>query len=117
MSRLLIITRPSLAPGFQLAGVDACSAEDVETAQELIADWLEAGETGLLAIDDGLLALIDPSLLKRLETSDNLPYMAIPGGQPVGPEASRRYRITQMIRRAIGFHITFKGEETEVNGQ
>ncbi len=114
MSRLLIITRPSLVPGFQLAGVDARSAEDVETAQELITKWLETGETGLLAIDDGLLELMDPALLKRLETSDHLPYMAIPGGQPVGPETSRRYRITQMIKRAIGFHITFKGEETEV---
>lgn len=113
MSHLLVITRPSLVPGFQLAGVDAFSAQDVETAEELIADWLEGGETGLLAIDDGLLALMDPALLKRLETSDNLPYLAIPGGQPVGPEASRRYRITQMIRRAIGFHITFKGEQTE----
>jgi len=31
----------------------------------------------------------------------------------LGPEASRRHRIAEMIRRAIGFHITFKGEEAE----
>ncbi len=111
MSRLLVITRPTLVSGFQLAGVDAYGAEDVETAQELISGWLEAGEVGLLAIDDGLLARMDPLILKHLETSDRLPYLAIPGGEPLGPEASRKHRIAEMIRRAIGFHITFKGEE------
>lgn len=113
MSRLLVITRPSLVYGFQLAGVEAFSAEDVETAQELIESWLEAGEAGLLAIDDGLLAHLDPVLLKRLESSENLPVLAIPGGEPMGAEVSRRHRIAEMIRRAIGFHITFKGEEAE----
>jgi hypothetical protein len=29
----------------------------------------------------------------------------------LGPEVSQRHRITTMIRRAIGFHITFKGEQ------
>ncbi len=114
MSRLIIITRPTLVAGFRLAGVDAHGVEDVETAQELIASWLEAGEVGLLAIDDGLLAHIDPTLLKSMEDSEQLPFLAIPGGQPLGSESSRRHRIAEMIRRAIGFHITFKGEEGEV---
>ena len=111
MSQLFVLTRPSLVTGFQLAGIDAYCAEDVETAQELINKWLSPGEVGLLAIDDGLLAHMDTAFLKRLDASENLPYLAIPGGQPLGPEASQRYRIAAMIRRAIGFHITFKGEE------
>lgn len=114
MSRLLVVTRPELVHGFQLAGVDAYGAEDVESAQELIDSWLVAGEVGLLAIDDGLLESMDPAVVRRLETSDRLPFLAIPGGRPLGPEASRKYRIAEMIRRAIGFHITFRGEETEV---
>lgn len=112
MSRLLILTRPPLVPGFRLAGVDAYGAEDVESAQELIEGWLMAKETGLLAIDDGLLEHMDSSFVKDLEASENLPYLVIPGGGPLGPEISRRHRIAEMIRRAIGFHITFKGEET-----
>ena len=111
MSQLFVITRPTLVTGFHLAGVDAFGAEDVEIAQDLIDKWLNAGEVGLLAIDDGLLAHMDPAFLKRLDSSENLPYLAIPGGKPLGPEASRRHRIATMIRRAIGFHITFKGEE------
>ena len=113
MSRLIVVTRPTLVTGFQLAGVDAYGADDVETAQELINGWLEAGEVGLLAIDDGLLVRMDPAFVKHLDFCDQLPYLAIPGGQSLGPEASRRYRIAEMIRRAIGFHVTFKGEETE----
>jgi vacuolar-type H+-ATPase subunit F/Vma7 len=113
MSRLLIVTRPSLAPGFELAGVEAYGVEDVETAQELIDGWLNAGETGLLAIDDGLLAHMEPASINRLEAAEDMPFLAIPGGEALGPEASREHRIAEMIRRAIGFHITFKGEKAE----
>ncbi len=110
MSRLLVITRPELALGFQLAGVDAYGVADVESAQELIAGWLEEEEANLLAIDDGLLSRMDPAFINRLEACDHLPYLAIPGGQPLGPESSRSYRIAELVRRAIGFHITFRGE-------
>jgi len=111
MSQLFVLTRPSLVPGFQLAGVDAHGVEDVETAQEWIEKWMTTGEVGLLAIDDGLLSQIDASFMKRLAASEHLYYLAIPGGGPLGPEALHRHRIATLIRRAIGFHITFKGEE------
>lgn len=111
MSQLFVVTRPGLVPGFQLAGVDAHGAEDVETAQDLISTWLDTGEVGLLAIDDGLLDHMEANFIKRLSASEHLLYLAIPGGKPLGPEASQRHRITALIRKAIGFHITFKGEE------
>jgi vacuolar-type H+-ATPase subunit F/Vma7 len=114
MSQLFVITRPSLVPGFQLAGVDAHEAEDVETAQDLISGWLDSGEEGLIAIDDGLLAHMDARFLKRLASSEHLLHLPIPGGKPLEPEASQRSRVTALIRKAIGFHITFKGEEEGV---
>ena len=114
MSRLFILTRPELAVGFQLAGIEAYVAEDVETAQELIESWIAAGEEGLLAIDDGLMKKMSPAFLKRVEDTGKIPFLEIPGGEPLGPESSRKYQMAEMIRRAIGFHITFKGEEEEV---
>lgn len=114
MSRLLIITRPHLLPGFELARVDAFAARDVEEAAELIAELLRSREPGLLAIDDGLHALLDPALIRRLDAAEQLPHLVIPGGQPLGPEATRKYRFAEMIRRAIGYHLVFKGEETGV---
>ena len=114
MSQLLVITRPAFVSGFRLAGVAAFGAVDVESAEELIAKWLAAGETGLVAIDEGLLERMDPALLSKLRAAQQLLYLAIPGGEPLGPEASRRVRIATMIRRTIGFHITFRGEERQV---
>jgi vacuolar-type H+-ATPase subunit F/Vma7 len=110
MSRLLVVTRPALVAGFHLAGVEAFPAEDAEAAQRLITEWLDTNEAGLLAVDDGLLIGFDPVFQRRLEAADRLPHVAIPGGGPLGPAGSRRQQIAELIRRAIGFHITFRGE-------
>ena len=114
MSSLLVVTRPALVTGFRLAGVKAFGVEDVESAQELIDSWLDAGEAGLLAIDDGLLERMDPAFIKRLNAAEHLPHLAIPGGRALGREASRRHRIAEIIRRAIGFQITFRGESPDI---
>ena len=81
MSQLFVLTRPGLVSGFQLAGVDAHGAETVESAQEMITGWMESGEGGLLAIDDGLLAAMDEHFVKRLSSSSKLLYLPIPGGK------------------------------------
>jgi hypothetical protein len=69
---------------------------------------MTAGEVGLLAIDDGRWhtdSLFETPCLPSICPTSN------PGGQPLGPEASQRHRIAALIRQAVGFHITFKGEE------
>ena len=55
-----------------------------------------------------------PAFVKRMGSAERMPFLVIPGGEPLGPEASRKYRIAEMIRKAIGVHITFKGEEEEI---
>jgi len=115
MSRLLVVARPDLATGFELAGVETFVARDVEEAEELIGSWLNEAEKGLLAIDESLLLPMSPGLVQRLQASPDLPHLSIPSGQPFDHRISRRGRITEMIRQAIGFHITFKGEETGVD--
>ena len=109
MSRLFIVTRPELARGFHLAGINAVGATDVETAQEIIGGWLDNGQSGLLALDDGLLARMDEAFLKRLDAAANLPYIIIPGGEALDESFSREYRIAELIRRAVGMHISFRG--------
>lgn len=113
MSRLFVVVRPFLAQGFHLAGVDTHSAPDIDTAEELIGEWLDAGETGLVAIDDGLLAYLDEALVRRLDASRVLHHISIPGGEPLEGVVSRRQRIAELLRRAIGFHIVFDTEEIE----
>ena len=108
MSRLLIVTRPELALGFQLAGIAAYGVPDVETAQEIIGGWLDEGATGLLVLDAGVLARMEPAFAERLETS-RLPYVIIPSDELLGPEFSRQHRIAELIRRSVGVHISFTG--------
>lgn len=112
MSHLLIVTRPALVPGYQLAGVEAFAARDAAEAQQLIAKWLDAGEAGLLAVDEAFLANFDSAFLQRLAAAEQLPHMALPGEQLAGAELSGRSRIARILRRAIGFHITFQGEQS-----
>jgi V/A-type H+-transporting ATPase subunit F len=111
MSRLIVLTRSALVTGFRLAGVDAYGAEDFESAEALVERWLDEGEVGLLAIDEGLLAGMNPALVRRLQAAETLPHLAIPGGELSEAATSRRHRIATIVRRAIGFQITFKGED------
>ncbi len=110
MSRLLVVVRPALAAGFQLAGVEALPAKDAAAAQKLIDGWLKSGETGLLAVDEGLLMQFDPAFRQHLDQAHHLPYIALPSGEPLREEMSTRNLIAEMIRKAAGFHITFHGE-------
>lgn len=110
MSHLLVVTRPHLAAGFQLAGVEAYPADDFESARELLEDWLQSGLRGLCAIDEEYLEHLPRSLVQRLDRSDRLRYISIPGGRPLDRTSSRRHRIARLLRLAIGFHIAFEPE-------
>ncbi|NLG97671.1 MAG: hypothetical protein GX491_09950 [Chloroflexi bacterium] len=116
MSRLLILTRPELAAGFHLAGVDAVGAIDVEDAQEQLETWLQE-EEGLVAIDEALFAKIDPGLLRRLGDSERLHYLVIPSGGASGGVSFRQQRIAELTRRAVGFHSIFKSRKPEEAGE
>ena len=57
------------------------------------------------------LADFDPVFLQRLAAAEQLPYMTLLGERLAGAELSGRSRIARILRRAIGFHITFQGEQ------
>jgi vacuolar-type H+-ATPase subunit F/Vma7 len=108
MSRLFILTQPETVSGFHLAGIDAFTAADAPKARSQIEAWLAAGEQGLLAVDEALFMEFDPAFQKRLSSSNQLPVVVLPSGRPVGSEITGRQHIADLIRQAIGFHITFQ---------
>jgi vacuolar-type H+-ATPase subunit F/Vma7 len=113
MSRLLVITRPELLSGFILAGVAAFPVTDVESAENFIEGLLTSGESYLLAIDDSLLDKMNDTLIRRLENAEQMPFLAIPGGQNADEVLFRRRRIAELTRRAVGFHSIFKTDKPE----
>lgn len=108
MSRLFILTQPETVSGFHLAGIDAYAATNTSQARSQIEKWLAAGEQGLLAVDETLFNGFEPAFQKRLTSNNQLPTIVLPDGRPVGPEITGRQHIADLIREAIGFHITFQ---------
>lgn len=113
MSKLLVIIRPELYAGFALAGVETFRVIDVESAMDFIDSILISGESALLAIDDGLLEKMDAKFLRKLEAAEQLPFLAIPGGQGAEEVVYRQRRISELTRRAVGFHSIFKTNKAE----
>lgn len=110
MSRLLVVTTPDLVAGFRLAGVGAYAAGSSDEARRLIAGWL-GSESGLLAIDETLYAGFDVVFRQRLNEAEQLPYLVLPAGLTAEEGVSGLGRVAALLREAVGFHITFQGEQ------
>jgi vacuolar-type H+-ATPase subunit F/Vma7 len=117
MGRLMVITTPDLASGFQLAGVETFVVEDVEAAEDVLQKLLAGGEASLIIVRRALLQAMDSRLQRQVEASYQPVVMAIPGGMPTLTRGERRRHITALIRRAVGFQITFGGEQPQADSK
>ena len=114
MGRLMVITTPDLAPGFQLAGVETFAVESATKAEAILRNLMTGDEASLIVIPRGLLQAMDPRLQRQIETSYRPVVVDIPGGLSSTTGEGRRRHIIELIRRAIGFHITFGTEQSQV---
>ena len=108
MSRLMVITTPDLAPGYQLAGVETFAVQNSVEAERRLRQLLAAGEASLIAVRQDLLRGIDERLQRQFDTSYRPIVVAIPSAANAASAEARTQYITELIRRAIGFHITLK---------
>lgn len=117
MGRLIVITTADLASGFQLAGVETFAVEDVSAAETVLRQLLVKGEASLIVVGRALLQAMDARLQRQVETSYQPLVMAIPGAMPTLARRERHRHITELIRRAIGFQITFGEEPSSASGR
>ena len=110
MSRLVVLADSETALGFQLAGAQVIRADDPERAQTELNALMADASVGLVAVSAALMERMDDATRRRVETSYAPIVVALPTGGPVTGVATRREVLAAMIRRAIGFHITFPGE-------
>jgi len=103
----MVITTPDLAPGFQLAGVETFPVEEPDQAEAVLSKLLTGHEASLIVIRRGLVQAMSPRLRRQIESSYRPVVMEIPGSMPTLSGGDRRRQITELIRRAIGFQITF----------
>jgi V/A-type H+-transporting ATPase subunit F len=111
MGRLMVITTSDLAPGFQLAGVETFAVESIGEAEATLRKLLTEGEASLVVVRRALLQAMDVRLQRQAEASYQPVVMPIPGAMPVLARGEHRRYIAALIRRAIGFQITFGTEE------
>jgi vacuolar-type H+-ATPase subunit F/Vma7 len=114
MGRLMVVTTPDLVPGFQLAGVETFAVENVDQAESILGELLSGDEAGLIVVRQGLLEAMGARLQRQVQHSFRPVVIAIPGGMPTTTASGRRHRyISELIRRAIGFRITFGSAQPE----
>lgn len=107
-ARLVVLVPPGLAAGFLLAG-----AEVVVPAGEPAAELDRLVEAGVevVAVYEPYLAGLAAERRRALDASVTPVVIAVPAG--IGPpgESGRRARLAARLREAIGYHMTFGGEE------
>jgi vacuolar-type H+-ATPase subunit F/Vma7 len=111
----VVIVPPELASGFLLAGVRTVTAESRERAEAETVGLLDAAEEGVVAVYGPHLEAFDPQVRHRAERSLAPVVVPLPAGIGAGDEEIRRARLSAMLGRAVGYHITF-GAETEREG-
>jgi len=102
MKKIIFITPEDAEYGFKLAGVIHHTARE-EEIERLINKLISEPDTGLVVIDERLLASMDKQGLREIEKRWHGILIVIPAPEMPGVEVED-YAIV-FIRRAIGYHI------------
>ena len=111
MSRLVVLTTPGLAPGYELAGattVAVASAE--EAADELLSLVDGRGERGVIAMHEPFHSVLDRDLRRRFDETTEPLVVPLPAGEPGAGDGGRRERLMKMLWQAVGYEMTFDAE-------
>lgn len=99
MKRVVFLTPNDAWPGFELAGMEQQIAES-NTAVSQLLEQVSDPETGLIVIDERLLAYLDDDLLMRLDRQAPGKVTVLPA-----PEPGESTLALEIIRKAIGYHV------------
>ncbi|HOJ00390.1 MAG TPA: V-type ATP synthase subunit F [Anaerolineaceae bacterium] len=111
MNKLVVITIPSMANGYRLAGLEAYGVTDSTALAELLEEFIEKSEPLLLAIDDDLFSHLDQKTVAALRNCKNLALVTIPGRTgKMNKKTSQEY-LSKMVRHATGTQFHLKGDE------
>lgn len=108
MAKIAVITQPALAAGFTLAGVDCYAASSAVEAKKWLLMLVQDSSVGIVAIDAGYLNALDHSTRQQVDGSLGPVVVGLPSGLPTQAGERPGEQIIEMIRRAIGFRISFK---------
>jgi vacuolar-type H+-ATPase subunit F/Vma7 len=111
MAQLVVVTRPGVASGYLLAGVKAYAAPNAEAAQKIVDELLASRDVSLLAVDEAYMDAFPPEDLRGLQEHPECLVVGLPSGEREEVSVSRRERLAEGIRRAIGIQLPSLSEE------
>lgn len=111
MARLVVLTSPSLADGFRLAGCATLVAAEGTPASDALRELAATGDVGLLLVTADLWASVGERLRGQLERLARPVVMPIPAGV-VSDGRIRAQLLGEMLQRAIGYRIELSGGAT-----
>ncbi|MBI4444500.1 MAG: V-type ATP synthase subunit F [Acidobacteria bacterium] len=110
---VIVVTLPEDAAGFQLAGVETFAVETAMQAESLLRRLAAEEEASIIMVHPEFLEQLDPILRRQLEAHYPPIIVALPHAVAIADERRRRQYIAELIRRAIGFRISFTSVSEE----
>lgn len=111
-SGLVVVVPSELETGFLLAGVETVGVETGEEAASSLQELMAAGERALIAVYEPFLSVLPDQQRELAESSLEPVVVPLPAGLERHDEEAHRARISEMLSRAVGYHITF-GRESD----
>ena len=108
MYKLIVLTDPDNADGFRLAGVDVEVVDSEEKVRERLNRLLDDESSGIIAVNEGLMAAIDERTQKKIDSIYRPLVVSLPLREKLAIGDDHRAYLARLIRRAIGFDITLR---------
>jgi vacuolar-type H+-ATPase subunit F/Vma7 len=99
-----VVTRPSLAAGFELAGLAVARASDWQAAADVVTRWAGDPDVGVVLVDDELFKTLPGELLRRLDRQA-LPVIASVPAPRWDERSDAEAYILEILRQAIGYRV------------
>lgn len=108
---LVVVTTSRLAAGFRLAGARVIEVDEAGSASAALHDLIDEGERGVIAVHAPFFDGLSGPFRARLEASVRPVVLPIPEGLEGRRPADRRARFAELLKRAVGYHLVFGGED------
>lgn len=107
MERLAVITDPSTATGFRLAGIETFEVSDVHEMRSKVLELMKSDSYGLIAVNEDLGSDLGDDINRLVKTQALpviLPFPVPKGGRVESGEAY----LSKLVKQAIGFYVKLK---------
>ncbi|MES0490062.1 MAG: V-type ATP synthase subunit F [Leptospirales bacterium] len=107
MAEVIVITTPGKNLGFELAGFDTITIEEVEATETI--DQISSDEKyGLVCIEEKLYMAVKKDIAERIRKKGLPVVMPLHIPDTFAETSAREGHIARLIRRTIGYQVKLK---------